>query len=80
VFAETMRTEAQFHSMVFPRMLALAERAWHKATWEETANKTERELMQEIDWESFAVKLGYKELPRLERKEIFYNVEPPGAR
>jgi len=80
VFTETMRTEAQFHSMVFPRMLALAERAWHKATWEETMNENERDFQIKTDWEEFADTLGYKELPRLEQKEVFYLVEPPGAR
>ena len=30
LWSETTRTSSQFHSMILPRLLALAERAWHK--------------------------------------------------
>lgn len=33
-WAETVRTEEQFEGMVFPRLLGVAERAWHRAPWE----------------------------------------------
>ncbi|ABO90854.1 TPA: carbohydate-binding domain-containing protein [Aeromonas salmonicida] len=34
LWAETVRTDNQFEEMLFPRVFALAERAWHKAGWE----------------------------------------------
>ena len=30
LWSETVRNPSQLHYMIFPRMLALAERAWHK--------------------------------------------------
>lgn len=34
IWSETIRTDAQVEYMAFPRLLATAERAWHKANWE----------------------------------------------
>ncbi|KAH3883986.1 hypothetical protein DPMN_007956 [Dreissena polymorpha] len=79
MWAEVMRTEGQFHEMAFPRVLALAERAWHRADWE-TMTSPSRETARDKEWEVFADVLGYAELPRLERKGIMYIVEPPGAK
>lgn len=67
-------------SMIFPRMLALAERAWHKASWEEMDNKEDRDAEKARDWEKFANVLGYRELSRLDRIGVTYRVPPPGAR
>ncbi|WAQ95735.1 HEX-like protein [Mya arenaria] len=80
MWAEVMRTEEQFHNMAFPRLLALAERAWHRANWEEIEDWSARDAYRNSDWEAFADVLGYKELPRLEKKQVLYLVEPPGAR
>lgn len=66
--------------MVFPRLLALAERAWHKASWESIDNSGERARLQELDWELFANKIGHKELLRLDELNINYRVPPPGGR
>ena len=35
LWTEIVRTSEQMDFMNFPRVLALAERAWHKAEWEE---------------------------------------------
>ena len=32
-WSEVMRSDAQFEYMAYPRLLALAERAWHRAGW-----------------------------------------------
>jgi len=80
LFAETMRTEEQFHEMTFPRLLALAERAWYKSEWEDESDESERETKMENDWDMFTDVLGYKELPRLEKMGVKYLVSPPGAR
>lgn len=66
--------------MVFPRLLALAERAWHKSSWENTANKEERMDQTNVEWTSFAISLVTKELARLENLGIRYRVPVPGAR
>lgn len=80
LWTETVRTEEQMDYMIFPRLLALAERAWHKASWESVQNETIRERLRTIDWEDFANTLGYKELARLDNLGIKYRVPPPGAK
>ena len=71
-------TSEVFDSMVFPRMLALAERAWHKAPWEDKNNPCKDEAAYK-DWESFANTVGHKELERLRQLGIQYRISPPGA-
>ena len=80
LFSEVMRTEEQFHYMAFPRLLALAERAWHKASWEDIDDVTERNVARDKDWSKFMNALGYKVLPRLEKHGISYRIPPPGAK
>lgn len=65
--------------MAFPRLLAVAERAWHKASWEYVENPEERKSFRQRDWKTFAKTLGYKELPRLEKMGVHYRVAPPGV-
>ena len=35
--------EEQSHQMLFPRVLALAERAWHRAAWENATSEEDRD-------------------------------------
>ncbi|WAQ95650.1 CHB-like protein [Mya arenaria] len=51
VWTDIIRTEEQIESMIFPRLLALAERAWHEADWESIKDKTERDSKKQADWE-----------------------------
>ena len=74
-----MRTSEQLHSLIYPRLLALAERAWHQAEWEKVTDKSTREKAQAEDWEQFSNTLGYKELSRLDEQNINYHLPPPGA-
>ena len=68
-------------SQIFPKLVALAERAWHRADWEEGGDDDRtRDAEKEADWESFANSLGYKELARLDAVLVDYYVAPPGAR
>lgn len=88
-WGETVRSETQMESMIFPRLLALAERAWHRAEWEldvqpgqefaggETSH-VNREVLNE-DWQHFANLLGQRILPRLEQDGITYRLPLPGA-
>ena len=81
MFSETIRTSENVDYMIFPRLVALAERAWHKADFEdESITVKEREELFTSEWESFANTLGYKELQRLDNIGIKYRVPPPGAR
>lgn len=66
--------------MIFPRLLSLAERAWHKASWEEIPDKHEAEDKAEEDWKQFSTFLVQHELSRLEKLGIKYRLPPPGAR
>ncbi|XP_076448694.1 uncharacterized protein LOC143285315 [Babylonia areolata] len=80
LWGETVRTQQQCDSMLFPRVLALAERAWHEPTWErETTNQEARERDETVDWAEFANTLGYRELARLDRQGVEYRVPLPGA-
>lgn len=65
--------------MVFPRLLALAERAWHKASWEKIEDKTARTEAMNKDWNEFANYLGYNELSSLDSAGVHYRVPPPGG-
>lgn len=89
-WGETVRSEAQMEYMIFPRLLALAERAWHRAEWElgyrpgqvfvggETSFVDHETLTD--DWQRFANLLGQRILPRLEQDGIAYRLPLPGAR
>jgi hexosaminidase len=86
-WGETTRTAAMLESMIFPRLLAMAERAWHRAPWEPAdVNGTDWGKAVPIDtaalktdWERFANVLGQKELPKLSKMGIDYRIEVPGA-
>ncbi|HWO13661.1 MAG TPA: family 20 glycosylhydrolase [Polyangiaceae bacterium] len=83
-WSETVRDAEQLEAMLFPRLLAVAERAWHRAAWEpadgmDAAAPIDRDAL-DADWQRFANVLGYKELPGLERAGLRHRVEVPGAR
>ncbi|XP_078491002.1 chitobiase-like [Ciona intestinalis] len=77
VWSEMLRDVTKFHYQLFPRLIAFAERAWHKAPWEaEKAN----EWTKLQDWRDFVNVVGYKELSRLRIRNIHYRLPPPGVR
>lgn len=80
LWSETVRTPKQMNEMLFPRLLAFAERAWHKAPWEEIKNYATREQEKTVDWAKFANTLGYRELIRLDKVAVPYRVPPPAGR
>lgn len=87
---ETVRTDLQMEYMVFPRVLALAERAWHRAEWEldyQEGREFEGGKTHYIDsdklhadWLRFANIMGQRELARLDKAGIAYRIPVPGAR
>jgi hexosaminidase len=76
VWTETIRTPRQFQEMVFPRLIALAERAWFKADWESAT--PDKELLN-ADWSKFVSTIVTKELPKLESAGVHFYLPPPGA-
>lgn len=88
LWSETVRTPEQFDYMLFPRLLALAERAWATGSWEldYTPGKTfsgdtnfvnKSELTG--DYAGFAAALASKELLKLDAAGVRYRVSVPGA-
>ncbi|QEL54552.1 family 20 glycosylhydrolase [Chromobacterium paludis] len=88
-WSEIVRTDAEFEQRVYPRMLALAERAWHQASWErpykagETYQLGVTHLVDKAalnaDWQQFAAVLGWREAPKLERAGIAYRLPMPAV-
>ncbi|WP_076416067.1 family 20 glycosylhydrolase [Shewanella sp. UCD-KL12] len=93
LWSEMLRSDRQAEYMLFPRLLALAERAWHKADWElnydysgqlydsNSQYFTESAVQaRESDWQRFASILGQKELAKLEQANVFYRIPTVGAK
>jgi hexosaminidase len=93
LWSETVRSESQANYMIYPRLLALAERAWHQANWQvpynyngllfnkETKHFTQaHKTLRDKKWLEFSQVLGNKELPKLERAEVFYRLPTVGAK
>ncbi|MFK8082965.1 MAG: family 20 glycosylhydrolase [Granulosicoccus sp.] len=88
LWGETVRTAQQMEYMIFPRLLALAERAWHKASWEldyqpgRTFSATSNQVPQDVlnaDYAGFAQALALKELRKLDAANVRYRISVPGA-
>lgn len=76
VWSETIRTGEQLEQMIYPRVMALGERAWHKASWEsDTPNLDARRA----DWAQFAKLLVKRELPKLAKAGASFHLPAPGA-
>jgi len=81
LWSELIPSAADFEYMVFPRLLAVAERVWHKAGWEQhQTGGPDTETQLNADWSHFSNVLGHRELRRLDSKHIKYRIPPPGAR
>jgi hexosaminidase len=88
LWSETLRRDSLVDYMLFPRLLAFAERAWHTAAWEPAYKpgasyaygdgKIDVAALKS-DWNRFAATMP-DQLRELERAGIFYRIAPPGAR
>ena len=88
LWGETVRTAEQMEYMVFPRLFALAERAWSKGDWEldyqagvtfsGSTNLVNKDVLNQ-DFATFAQALALKELPKLDAANIRYRIPVPGA-
>jgi len=91
LWGETVRSNEQANYMLFPRVLALAERAWHSPQWTEnyqkavaySANSQHFDEAQitamNADWLSFSQVLSQKAMPQLVKDGIEPRVPLPGA-
>jgi len=88
LWSETVRTPEQFDYMAYPRLLALAERAWHRASWEQDylpgrnytgGGQTVDRTALNADYARFAAALGNKELLKLDAAGVQYRIPVPGA-
>ena len=92
LWSETIRSDNTVEYMIFPRLLMLAERAWHQAAWEvpyqyqgALYNQTTGHFtaaMREVQaqsWLQMANTLGHKEFIKLDKAGIDYRVPTVGA-
>ncbi|MFW5973590.1 MAG: family 20 glycosylhydrolase, partial [Bacteroidota bacterium] len=82
LWSETLVEPSRLEYMAFPRILALAERAWApEPDWTKIDDPDQREPAMEDAWNEFANRLGQRELPRLDRLAggIGYRIPAPGG-
>ena len=92
LWSENVRTDDMVEHKVFPRLLALAERAWHKAHWAVPYNyqgakysqqsehfTAQMQKMRDSQWSLFANTLGQKEFAKLELAQVDYRLPTVGA-
>ncbi|MFC5473776.1 beta-N-acetylhexosaminidase [Paraherbaspirillum soli] len=89
-WSETVRTDRQMDGMIFPRVLTVAERAWHRAAWEQDYQQgrsyqggvTHLVDSQALlnDWQRFANLVGQRELAKLDQAGVAYRLPVPGGR
>ncbi|MCO6554916.1 MAG: beta-N-acetylhexosaminidase [Gilliamella sp.] len=90
IWTEDIRSDNKMQYMAFPRLLAVAERAWHQADWEMAYQKDRQYQQGEThyvdskalhdDWNRFANLLGQRELAKLDLAGINYRLPIPGAK
>lgn len=93
LWTEVTRTDQQADYMIFPRLTALAERAWHKAEWELNYNysgqtyspdsnhfSAEAKKLRDQQWNLFANTLAQKEMPKLDLYRVAYRIPTVGAK
>jgi hexosaminidase len=87
LWSETVRRDSLVDYMLFPRLLALSERAWHRPSWEPqyqpsatysyADGKVDAAALKS-DWNLFSQKMPVQ-LRQLESAGIMYRIAPPGA-
>lgn len=92
LWSENTRSDSLVEHKVFPRLLALAERAWYLPNWavpynyqgakysqETNAFTQNMKKAREANWRLFANTLGQKEFVKLELDDIDYRLPTVGA-
>jgi len=93
LWGENLRSDALAEYKLFPRLIALAERAWYLPTWavpynyegfkysQETNTFTgDMRKARDAEWARFANVLGQKEFAKLELANIHYRLPTVGAK
>ncbi|MCG7554284.1 family 20 glycosylhydrolase [Pseudoalteromonas sp. Of11M-6] len=92
LWSEMLRSDAQAEYMLYPRLLALAERAWHHAEWELPYQAgriysqssgyftAKLQAQREADWQRFVAILGHQELPKLAQAGIEFRIPVVAAK
>lgn len=89
LWSETVRTTERAEYMLFPRLAAFAERAWHKADWQWDYRPGQGYSMPENvalpdtlkqDWKGFSTALTREFLPVLSQENVHFRIPPPGAK
>jgi hexosaminidase len=88
LWSETVRRDSLVDYMLFPRLIALSERTWHRGSWEPAYRAGTSYSYQDgkvdlaalkSDWSSFAGRMP-GQLRQLEAAGMAYRLAPPGAR
>jgi hexosaminidase len=92
LWSENTRTDSMAEHKVFPRLLALAERAWHLPQWAVPYNyegfkysrkskvfSDQLKASRDLQWQQFATNLGSKEFAKLDHAGIAYRLPTVGA-
>ena len=82
LWSETIMTgQNRMEYMLYPRLTALAERAWAKTpTWSQEEDHELRKEMFDEAWSGFATKMGVNEYNVLTQQEVSFRVPTPGAK
>jgi len=85
LWSETVKNKETMEYMIFPRLIALAERAWAAdPAWTAAKNDEELKKQSDLQWNSFVNTLGKRDLPRLEYlcndNVLNYRIPLPGAK
>lgn len=82
LFSENVRNTGILEYLLYPKLLALAERAWvQNPSWATEIDINNSETLYNKDWSVFVNVLGKKELPRLDyySEGFGYRIPPVGA-
>ncbi|WP_205500065.1 family 20 glycosylhydrolase [Rufibacter psychrotolerans] len=82
VWSETVRSKEQLESLLAPRILAFAERAWAKEpAWAMEKDSTQAGALYRTAWSQFVHTLAKRELPRLDHyaRGFHYRIPAAGA-
>lgn len=93
LWSEMVRSDSIAEYLIFPRLIALAERAWHKPQWEVEYDNNGQLFNQQTDhfseslrfkrdrdWLTFAKTIADKEMTKLDLGGIAYRLPTAGAK
>jgi len=92
LWSEAIRSDSAAEFMLYPRLLAVAERAWHKAEWtapyqpgkdynyNDPLLSAQAMSIQAQDWAEYSRVVESKVLPVFIKSGIFFRIPPPGAK